>query len=813
MLGSSRGVTIVVGSVVDEDAVTDGDARPNSWSVRRASVGSGAMAMHALLRLLVGTIAAALSTCHAPARVATISPPPPPRSAPPAQARVFDPDVVRIDPGSPVGRVRAELDSGDAEGALELARALLENAHGDERVRLAFLGGRAAHLAGIPVRSLELFAEVAATQHPLAPWARLERAQLLLETDAEAAVAEAAPLTEMRWAGRRDARDVHATALVRAGRGDEAEPLLRALLSEAPDDSARASVAMPLAELLAARDAPEAKVEAIQLWRRVTLRAPLSRAAQEADEHARDLLASLPADVRAEVGDPSAEEAMARGDALQSAMQFADAERAFAAVVASTEDPALRCRARLGEGRAIYYERDRARAAAFLAQVADDCDAPDVRAWARYLAGKAYAYSDVDRALEQYAALEREVPTHSLADDARFRAALIDAERGDATSMTDRLRTLPDAYPEGDMHGEARFLLAWRARKEGHLDEALSDLEASLQEGTGETAEDIRGRAAYWRACTLADLGRTDDAREAWTALVSDHPLSYYAQQALVRLGELGPAAQESARATLGARGDRAITFPWRSEMDTPAFARAIELLSVGDVERGRDELEWVYESSSDRDEELRWLEAALLDRAEDYPISVWLTRRHLRAFMEEPPSGENYARWRIAYPRAYAPLIDEAATQRELPPELVRAVAREESSFRADAVSVAHAYGLVQVILPTARRFGRGLGVRIDADSLRDPHVNVNVGAELMAWLWGRYEANPALIPSAYNAGNGATDRWLRERREQRLDEWIEDIPYDETRRYSRRVLQSWGIYAWLDRGELPELPAQLPR
>ena len=51
------------------------------------------------------------------------------------------------------------------------------------------------------------------------------------------------------------------------------------------------------------------------------------------------------------------------------------------------------------------------------------------------------------------------------------------------------------------------------------------------------------------------------------------------------------------------------------------------------------------------------------------------------------------------------------------------------------------------------------------------------------------------------------------RERPTQRLDAWIEEIPYDETRRYTRRVVQSWGIYAWLDRGELPALRPTLPR
>ena len=50
-------------------------------------------------------------------------------------------------------------------------------------------------------------------------------------------------------------------------------------------------------------------------------------------------------------------------------------------------------------------------------------------------------------------------------------------------------------------------------------------------------------------------------------------------------------------------------------------------------------------------------------------------------------------------------------------------------------------------------------------ASTLQDPVVNVRIGAAYMGWLWERYEANPVVLPSAYNAGQGATDRWLRER------------------------------------------------
>lgn len=751
------------------------------------------------------SLTTALATCQSP----SAQPAPaalPERSIAPAP-RMFDPDVVRLDVEI------AELIAMDPALATDRARLAIDRAEGSQRVRLLWVGARAAQRAGMIDRALELFAEIARQDHPLSRWARLERARILNEASPAIAADEALPLAQESWAGQLDARVEHATALARSGHEAEAEPLLRALLAEASADSARASVAMPLAEILAAKTETAARLEAVQLYRRVSARAPLSRAGRDAEERVRAVLATIPASERGDAGSPTDEEALARAEALSNAMQHREAEAAFDAVADATRDRALECRARLGQGRAIYNARDRGRAAVLLSEVARDCEDADVRAWARYLSGRGFASAgEHERALREFAALERDVAQHRLADDARYRSALVDLERGDLTRMNERLRTLPDVYPQGDMRGEARFLLAWSARGQGRLDDALAQLDASLHEGTGEEAEDIRGRAAYWRACVLSELGRHDEARSAWIEIVEELPLSYYSQQAIVRLGEGSPASAEQARAALGTRGDGRLRFAWRAELDSPAFARAIELLAVDEIAFARRELAWVYETSAQQSEELRWIEAALLDRAGAHPEAVALTRRELRSFMSEPPAGDHFARWRIAYPHAYAPLIDETAAARDLPPELVRAIAREESSFRADAVSVAHAYGLTQLIVPTARRFGRPLGLTVNADTLVQPSTNVAIGTSFMAWLWERYEENPVLLVPAYNAGQGAVDRWMRERPRQRLDEWIENIPYDETRRYSRRVLQSWGTYAWLDRGELPTLRASLP-
>jgi soluble lytic murein transglycosylase len=121
--------------------------------------------------------------------------------------------------------------------------------------------------------------------------------------------------------------------------------------------------------------------------------------------------------------------------------------------------------------------------------------------------------------------------------------------------------------------------------------------------------------------------------------------------------------------------------------------------------------------------------------------------------------------------------------------------------------VSPASAYGLIQLIRTTARQHAQPLNLPSDPESLKNPEINLRIGTSFMRSLFDRYKGNFAIVPAAYNAGPGAADKWLRERGHMQLDEWVETIPYNETRRYTRRVLQSYGVYAWLDEGRVPAL------
>jgi soluble lytic murein transglycosylase len=123
----------------------------------------------------------------------------------------------------------------------------------------------------------------------------------------------------------------------------------------------------------------------------------------------------------------------------------------------------------------------------------------------------------------------------------------------------------------------------------------------------------------------------------------------------------------------------------------------------------------------------------------------------------------------------------------------------REESAFQHRVVSRSNAYGLMQLIVPTARRMARKLGLPSSAEALKRPAVNVALGCRYLSILQRKFDYNPVLAIPGYNAGPGAPIRWVDARPADDFDLWVERIPYQETRRYTKRVLRAMAAYAML--------------
>src|SRR5258708_20475334 len=105
-------------------------------------------------------------------------------------------------------------------------------------------------------------------------------------------------------------------------------------------------------------------------------------------------------------------------------------------------------------------------------------------------------------------------------------------------------------------------------------------------------------------------------------------------------------------------------------------------------------------------------------------------------------------------------------------------------------------AFGLMQLILPTAGAYAKPLKLASDAKALTEPELNSPIGTAFLHKLRADFPANPALVVPSYNAGEGATQRWMTPALADTFDLWVESIPFDETRKYTKRVLTSYYAY-----------------
>ncbi|ABS26156.1 transglycosylase SLT domain-containing protein [Anaeromyxobacter sp. Fw109-5] len=678
-------------------------------------------------------------------------------------------------------RAMALVEAGRAAEAVE-PLAALEARLPDAADRIALLRGRALEAAGAAREALASFAAVP-DGSLVSGEARLARARLARRLGERALALDAlAPLVSSP-PPEAGAADLGAAALLLAGRiaGE----------GERPDPAA-------------------ARRAFSSCW----ADHPLAREAGEC-------LAALRGLPAPHGGEPGVAEQVRRAEALLEAnLNEAAAEllrRAVPELAAAAPGEDLACRARAALGRAHRKTRSYADAVEALRPVVESCDDPSVRVRALYLVAGATANTgDKEGAVALYRRLARDYPRHTLADDALFFAAdlLLRAEReGEAREA---LAAIVRDHRGGDHWDEARFRLAWLARRAGDHDGAVAQLLA-IEESERELDPYEHARAAYWRARILSARGEAGAraAQAIWADLSARYPGDYYGLLARARLAGGADGADVGARAVPASAQPRAgapsivpaVIGPqpaWRAgPLAADAHFRAgVLLLRMGFPREASAELAAVEPLRlADPDApDAALVVADLLDRAGDHRNAHQLLRTRARVALRQVPSSENLRAWRIAYPPAFRDHVQRWAPPAGVPVELLQALMREESALDPRAVSPVGAVGLTQLMLPTAREVARQLKLRRPSRAdLMDGALNIRIGARYLGQLLRRFDGRVALALAAYNAGGGAVSRWLEARGDLELDEFVEEIPYEETRGYVKRVLRSYAAYRLL--------------
>ncbi|MEM6609187.1 MAG: lytic transglycosylase domain-containing protein [Pseudomonadota bacterium] len=294
------------------------------------------------------------------------------------------------------------------------------------------------------------------------------------------------------------------------------------------------------------------------------------------------------------------------------------------------------------------------------------------------------------------------------------------------------------------------------------------------------------GRAGYWLGRAHQAAGNSDAAADAF-ALGAQYQSSFYGQLAAER-GGLAPDP-----AFLGDEPHPS----WREQdyIASSVLQAALTLYQAGEVDLAERFLTHLTESL-DRDGA-----GSLGDLAFDLGDPHIALRIAKRAAQQG---------WEIM--RAYYPVTSLAEADLPVPAALTLSIARRESEFDPVVQSGAGALGLMQVMPRTGRDTAARLDIPFNESRLlTDPEYNAVLGAGYLEYLIDTYGNNPVLIAAAYNAGPSRADAWIErfgDPRDARVDviDWIEAVPFDETRNYIMRVTESLRIYEAQLTGELPE-------
>jgi soluble lytic murein transglycosylase len=344
---------------------------------------------------------------------------------------------------------------------------------------------------------------------------------------------------------------------------------------------------------------------------------------------------------------------------------------------------------------------------------------------------------------------------------------------------------------------EALWRIGWIHYRTGHLAEAretFQELLTGKEDGPFALAQDgqIVPQVLYWLARTL-DRQQDRQAAETYLKLCRQYPFTYYGQLAQHRT-----MAQGLLPVSVAAAPSDQTMSPTEGQSEARRdlhYQKAVELKLLGLDQEAARELAWLIERYSKDRVALIDL-SALLSEAGAYYHALRVARVHFRDSLEQGGDSVPWALWGVAYPTVYLPTI-RAHAGGAVDPYLVAAIIREESQYDARAVSRVGAVGLMQVMPATAQAVAKKQGfAEVGRDELFDQETNIRVGVRYLDQLLQQFSGNVMQAVAAYNAGPQAVAGWIEKNGGKEPDEFVEMIPYQETRQYVKRVLRSYREY-----------------
>lgn len=359
-------------------------------------------------------------------------------------------------------------------------------------------------------------------------------------------------------------------------------------------------------------------------------------------------------------------------------------------------------------------------------------------------------------------------------------------------------RTAVSAYPGMAEVTPAQFYLAWQAHDSKNFNQSSQLLTEHLALYAGNNS-DFRGKAAYWAARDSERAGKLAEGRAIYQGLLDRYDANWYGYLAKQRLDDLdrnrAPSNVFAADSLVGRAVANLKTVTVAEETagasENERIAKADQLVIVGSEDWAFEELN-AAAAVAPNSPRVNLAIAKIYRAKEDNVQALNYLKRSYPDYSQMKPEEMRRDEWDVFYPLAYWDIITQESRARGLDPYQVAGLIRQETVFNPRATSSARAYGLMQLLVPTAITTAKRVGVSraITMDSLFEPRLNIQLGTAYFKDQLDKY-GRIEYVSAAYNAGPGRVVQW-RASLPLQMDEWQEAVPFRETRLYIQGVVRN---------------------
>ena len=468
------------------------------------------------------------------------------------------------------------------------------------------------------------------------------------------------------------------------------------------------------------------------------------------------------------------EELLRRASTLATQNQYSTALRVLQSIPTEGQTPAVAARIELRTGMTHYRLRNWKEAEKSLTKGAGSVF-PGIRSEARFWLAKALERQDRnERAFELYMELAGEGKKQEFADDALMEAAGLRRSQGDYREAARLFKQVAKSCPESKFISRAAWESGWCHYLAGEYAVAAEAFKPLLKDDA------LREKGVYWLARALENTVNAD-ADHYYRILLDEYPAGFYAtwyreQKGIRDLRE--PLGQRNAMAELPL---------------APGFDKPRLLAFLGMAEESRMEMAAARKKAGDKKTHFPSLARIYLE-LKDYgsAIALFLQNRPVKWDTASLPL------WTAGYPLVYNIPVSQYTAANALSEGLIYGLIRAESGFSPAIKSPAGAIGLMQLMPATAKATARENGT-FNPQKLVIPDYNIKLGTKHFRDLMKVYDGDVVYSIAAYNAGAAAVDRWRKGLKGLKKDEFVESIPYQETRDYVKKVYASAATYRQL--------------